>query len=67
LERLREAVAGAWDRAIKGDPVVLVCAPALRRPLSRVLASAGVDLPVLAYRELPVHVTITATEVIGGV
>ena len=67
LERLRDAISGAWDRAIKGDPVALVCAPALRRPLARVLASAGIALPVLAYRELPAHVTITATEVVGGV
>jgi flagellar biosynthesis protein FlhA len=67
LERLREAVSGAWDRAVKGDPVALVCAPALRRPLARVLSSAGIAIPVLAYRELPAHVTITATEVVGGV
>jgi flagellar biosynthesis protein FlhA len=67
VERLRAAVAEAWERSSGPDPVVLVCAPALRRPLSRLLAAGGIELPTLAYRELPAHLTVTSTEVIGAV
>jgi flagellar biosynthesis protein FlhA len=66
LDAVRESVRAAWERLAGGDPVVLTCAPALRRPLSRVLSAAGIDLPVLAYRELPRHLEIAVTEVIGG-
>ncbi len=65
LEGLREAVRNAWERLAGGDPVVLVCAPALRRPLARLLSSADIDLPVFAYRELPRHLTISVTEIVG--
>jgi flagellar biosynthesis protein FlhA len=67
VERLRNAVAEAWERVTGADPVVLVCAPGLRRPLSRLLAAGGLDLPTLAYRELPTHLAISTTEVIGSV
>ena len=66
VEQLRGAVAEAWERSVGPDPVVLVCAPGLRRPLSRLLAAGGIDLPTLAYRELPAHLTVTSTEVIGA-
>lgn len=66
LDGVRESVRAAWERLAGGDPVVLMCAPALRRALSRVLDAAGIELPVLAYRELPRHLTIAVTEVIGG-
>ena len=65
LDSVRESVRAAWERLVGGDPVVLTCAPALRRALSRVLDAAGIELPVLAYRELPRHLTIAVTEVIG--
>jgi flagellar biosynthesis protein FlhA len=64
LDQLRNAVAAAWERSVGGPPVALMCAPALRRPLARVLAAGGIELPVLAYRELPKHVSILQTEVI---
>ncbi len=67
VERLRAAVADAWERSVGADPVVLVCAPALRRPMARLLAAGGVELPCLAYRELPAHLTVASTEVIGAV
>jgi flagellar biosynthesis protein FlhA len=65
LEALRDSVRAAWERLAGGDPVVMVCAPALRRPLARVLSSADIELPVFAYRELPRHLTISVTEVVG--
>jgi flagellar biosynthesis protein FlhA len=65
LDAVRESVRGAWERLAGGDPVVLTCAPNLRRPLSRVLHSAGIELPTFAYRELPRHLTIDVTEVVG--
>lgn len=67
VERLRAAVAEAWERTVGQDPVVLVCAPALRRPLHRLLAAGGIDIATVAYRELPAHLTVTTTEVIGAV
>ncbi|MEZ5257745.1 MAG: hypothetical protein R2705_12875 [Ilumatobacteraceae bacterium] len=66
LEALRDAIRSAWERLAGGDPVVMVCAPALRRPIARVLSSADIELPVFAYRELPRHLTISVTEVVGA-
>ncbi|MBI4885073.1 MAG: FHIPEP family type III secretion protein [Actinobacteria bacterium] len=65
LDAVREGVRGAWERLAGGDPVVLTCAPNLRRPLARVLHSAGIELPTFAYRELPRHLTIDVSEVVG--
>lgn len=65
LDAVRESVRSAWERLAGGDPVVLTCAPHLRRPLARVLHSAGLELPTFAYRELPSHLTIDVTEVVG--
>ena len=67
VERLRGAVAEAWERSVGHDPVVLVCAPGLRRPLHRLLSAGGIDIATVAYRELPAHLTVTTTEVIGAV
>ncbi len=67
VERLRAQISTAWEQATGSAPVVLVCAPGLRRPLSRLLVAGGLDLPTLAYRELPAHLTVVTTEVIGGV
>jgi flagellar biosynthesis protein FlhA len=65
LDAVRESVRGAWERLAGGDPVVLTCAPNLRRPLARVLTAAGMELPTFAYRELPRHLTIDVSEVVG--
>jgi flagellar biosynthesis protein FlhA len=65
LDSVRESVRGAWERLAGGDPVVLTCAPNLRRPLARVLGAAGLELPTFAYRELPRHLTIDTSEVVG--
>ena len=65
LDAVRESVRSAWERMAGGDPVVLTCAPNLRRPLSRILHSAGIELPTFAYRELPRHLTIDVSEVVG--
>ena len=46
-------------------PIALVCGQPLRRPLSRTLEGAGVDLPVLAYPELPPYLDLTPIGVIG--
>ena len=45
-------------------PLVVVAGQALRAALARALASLGLDLPVLAYPELPAHVQIDAVGVI---
>ncbi len=65
LDAVRESVRAAWERLAGGDPVVLTCAPNLRRPLARILGSAGLELPTFAYRELPRHLTIDVSEVVG--
>jgi flagellar biosynthesis component FlhA len=46
-------------------PIALVCSQMLRRPLRHVLATMGVDLPVVAYPELPSHVNLIPIGVIG--
>ena len=47
-------------------PTALVCGQLLRRPLRRSLAAAGVDVPVLAYPELPANRQIEVIGVIGA-
>jgi flagellar biosynthesis protein FlhA len=63
LDRLRNDAVGTVSAA-GGDPVGLVCNVSLRRPLSRTLQSLGVDLPVLAYPELPAHIHLEPIGVI---
>jgi flagellar biosynthesis protein FlhA len=48
-------------------PVAVVAGQPLRAPLARALASLGLDLPTLAYPELPSHVRIDAIGVIDDV
>jgi flagellar biosynthesis protein FlhA len=48
-------------------PVALVCGQMLRRPLQRALHGAGVELPVLAYPELPAYLELLPIGVIGNV
>jgi flagellar biosynthesis protein FlhA len=49
------------------EPIAIVVSQALRRPLLRVLESAGLDVPVLAYPELPTRVELITKGVIGHV
>jgi flagellar biosynthesis protein FlhA len=63
LERLR-ADSSAALAAVSGEPLALVCSLALRRPLQRTLSSLGVDLPVIAYPELPGHLDLIPIGVI---
>jgi flagellar biosynthesis protein FlhA len=49
------------------EPVALICAQAVRGPLQRLLAGAGLQVPVLAYPELPGHTRLVPKGVIGDV
>lgn len=49
------------------EPVALVVSQALRRPLARLLAASGLEVPVLAYPELPDHMELVTKGVIGRV
>jgi len=52
---------------VSGDPtVVVVCGPGLRRPLQRFLAAVNIEVPVLAYPEIPSTVDITGIAVVGA-
>jgi len=44
----------------------IVCSQALRRPLRHALRSAGLDIPVIAYPEIPASVTVDAKGVIAN-
>ncbi len=64
LVDLREGVAGAES---DGHAVVLVCAPAIRPALRRLVALGLPRLPVLSYTEIAdAGVTVVTTGVIGG-
>jgi flagellar biosynthesis protein FlhA len=63
LERLRADTNAALS-AVSGEPLALVCSLALRRPLQRTLTSLGVDLPVVAFPELPGHLDLIPIGVI---
>jgi flagellar biosynthesis protein FlhA len=63
LDRLRTDAMAA-QAAVSGEPLALVCSLVLRRPLHRTLTSLGVDLPVIAYPELPAHLDLIPIGVI---
>ena len=46
-------------------PLALLCAQTLRGPLQKTIAMFGLDIPTLAYSELPKHVTVVPIGVIG--
>jgi flagellar biosynthesis protein FlhA len=56
-ERMAELCQGVADAAgahpLTDRPVAMVCGQMLRRPVARALEAAGVNVPVLAYPELP--------------
>ncbi|MEX2423983.1 MAG: flagellar biosynthesis protein FlhA [Acidimicrobiia bacterium] len=47
------------------QPLAVVASAVLRRPLRKSLAGAGLDVPVLAYPELPPNVDVQPVGVIG--
>ena len=63
IDEVRQVMAGH----LASDPtLIVVCGPGLRRPLQRFLVAAHVDVPVLAYAEIPSTVDITGIAVIGA-
>lgn len=46
-------------------PLAIVCSQMLRRPLKHALVGMGVDVPVVAYPELPSYVNLIPIGVIG--
>jgi flagellar biosynthesis protein FlhA len=65
LQRLGGQVQQFMERHPGADaPLVVVVGQALRPALARALASLGLDVPVLAYPELPAHVRIDPIGVI---
>ncbi|HSK21947.1 MAG TPA: flagellar biosynthesis protein FlhA [Egicoccus sp.] len=48
-----------------GMPVAVVCGQLLRRPLRNALFASGVDVPVVAYPELPNHLHLNVIGAIG--
>jgi flagellar biosynthesis protein FlhA len=68
IGRLHTDITAALSRAPDSQlPVALVCGQMLRRPLARTLGGIGLDIPVLAYPELPPHVQVVPSGVIGNV
>ena len=67
-ERLAPMIAEAAELAGRaaGAPAAVVCGQLLRRPLRYALTASGVDLPVLAYPELPAHLQLTVIGAIGA-
>ncbi len=47
-------------------PAAIVVGALLRRPLSRAMTTAGINLPVLAYPELPAHANLSVIGSIGA-
>jgi flagellar biosynthesis protein FlhA len=65
-ERLKHDLIEGLRRAGGSDvPIGLLCTQTLRQPLQRTIDMFGVDLPVLAYTELPRHMTVVPIGVIG--
>ena len=67
LQRIGLQVQPHLERPTVPTPVAVVVGQALRSALARSLASLGLDVPVLAYPELPPHVRIDAIGVIDDV
>ncbi|MCC5948829.1 MAG: FHIPEP family type III secretion protein [Nitriliruptoraceae bacterium] len=66
--RLAPLLSDAARLAQDASPLAsaLVVGVLLRRPLARALSSAGIDVPVLAYPELPAHANLTVIGAIGA-
>jgi flagellar biosynthesis protein FlhA len=66
LEGIRQAVAAAQALPEGGRPIALLCGQMLRRPVQRALNGAGIDVPVLAYPELPGYFVLAPIGVVGN-
>jgi flagellar biosynthesis protein FlhA len=49
-----------------GRPAVVVCGQLLRKPLRAAFGAAGLELPVLAYPELPAHAQLSVIGSLGA-
>jgi flagellar biosynthesis protein FlhA len=67
-ERLAPVLAEANDLSSRsgGVPTAIVCGQLLRRPLRNALAASGIEVPVLAYPEIPNHLNLTVIGAIGA-
>ncbi|WP_448581371.1 flagellar biosynthesis protein FlhA [Thermaurantiacus sp.] len=63
--RVVEAVRAALPKA-EGAPVALISQAGARRPLWRLLRSAGLDLPVIGFPELPDSRAVEVLAVVGA-
>ena len=62
-----QAVLGEIARLIGHEAgPVLVCAPQLRSAVRRLIESAGLDVAVLSYRELPATAVIVSVGVVAA-
>ena len=62
----REAEKVATEAARRQAPAALVVSQHLRAPLQKTMAGAGLDVPVLAYPELPQDLALEPIGVIGA-
>src|SRR5690606_29984190 len=60
------AEAGQLAQTAEGRPAVVVCGQLLRKPLRAAFGAAGLDLPVLAYPELPAHAQLVVIGSLGA-
>jgi flagellar biosynthesis protein FlhA len=67
-ERLAPVLAEAQELATRsaGVPAAIVCGQLLRRPLRNALAASGIEVPVLAYPEIPHHLNLNVIGAIGA-
>ena len=65
-ERVRSEVQSLIAGGDLGVPKALVVGMTVRRPLQRLLTALNVDVPVLAYPELPSHLELSTVGVVGS-
>ncbi|MFQ3664996.1 MAG: FHIPEP family type III secretion protein, partial [Sphingomonadaceae bacterium] len=63
VESVRKALVGPQAA---GDPVAVISQAGPRRPLWRLLRSAGVDVPVIGFAELPDSRAVEVVAVVGA-
>ncbi len=66
-ERLAPLIAETMElQRASSVPIAVICGQLLRRPLARAMASAGAEVPVLSYSELPNHLNLNVIGVLGA-